>query len=86
MKYHAKSESEEAMSEEHDYTSERLNMNVESEDLFIVELDERIEFGVAAFSSTDFFGSNSNCANPSNCINASSCHGDNTSCANATGC
>ena len=56
-------------------------------DLLIIELDERLEFGVMTLSSALFFDANSTCTNPSGCNNTScgSTHNQDN-CHNASAC
>ena len=58
------------------------------DDLVIVELDERLEFGVVAIASAIAFDSNSsNCTNPNGCTNGSCPTSTNQSnCHNGQGC
>jgi hypothetical protein len=53
--------------------------NDSEEDLFIVELDERLEFGVASIFHPE--APNYACSNPSSCG-----HKDNSGCANGYSC
>jgi hypothetical protein len=56
--------------------------NEEDNELFIVELDERMEFGVVAIGSGIHPDTNTNCANGTNCgssnfltcVNGAGCH------------
>jgi hypothetical protein len=60
-------------------TDDRKSEHLDSE-LFIVELDERLEFGVAVVDSDLDADENSGCRN------ISACSGNNTECNNTTGC
>lgn len=70
------------------FEDDLLSPNNEPDDLVIVELDERLEFGVMAIASAIAFDSNSsNCVNPSNCTNGSCPTATNQSnCHNGSGC
>jgi len=66
------------MSEKHDplLSPSDRDESAQGDELFIVELDERLEFGVAAIASIRPFDTNSGCTNSSSCGSKqnSNCH------------